>query len=82
MKRGLLILAVAVAVGCSANAPELLSEKDYTGEVEGKQINLYTLHAVDIWRQVSNYGGHVISLYTPDRNGKYNDIVLGRPNLH
>jgi aldose 1-epimerase len=27
--------------------------------------------------QVTNYGGRIMSLYIPDRNGKFDDIVLG-----
>jgi aldose 1-epimerase len=31
--------------------------------------------------QVTNFGGRVVALWVPDRDGKYQDIVLGSPNI-
>ena len=31
--------------------------------------------------QVTNYGGHVVSLWVPDKNGHFDDIVLGHNTL-
>lgn len=31
--------------------------------------------------QVTNYGGHVVSLWVPDKNGQFDDIVLGHNTL-
>lgn len=81
MKKILFIIATIIAAACTVKGPELLDPKDYSGEIDGKQLCLYTLHAGDIYMQVSNYGGHVVSLYTPDRYGNYEDIVLGRPSI-
>ena len=44
-------------------------------------MNLYTLHAGDITLQATNYGARVVSLWTPDREGRCEDIVLGYETL-
>ena len=31
--------------------------------------------------QITNYGGKVVNLWVPDKNGDYEDIVLGYENL-
>jgi len=45
-------------------------------------VKVYTLrnsHGVEA--QIINYGGIVVSLKVPDRNGKFADVVLGLPKL-
>jgi aldose 1-epimerase len=49
--------------------------------VDNRQVELYTLHNGDITMQVTNFGARVVSLFTPDRTGKYEDIVLGYPDI-
>jgi aldose 1-epimerase len=49
---------------------------------DGKDAELFTLtnaHGVRV--KVTNYGGIIISLSTPDRSGHFDDIVLGYDSL-
>lgn len=49
---------------------------------DGKKAYLYTLkndNGLEI--QVSNYGGIIVSLKVPDRQGKFSDVVLGYDKL-
>jgi aldose 1-epimerase len=49
---------------------------------DGKPATLYTLrNAKGMEAKITNYGGIVISLTAPDRNGKFADVVLGYDNL-
>jgi aldose 1-epimerase len=50
---------------------------------DGKDVELYTLTKEDdrIVAKVMNYGAILTELYTPDRNGKLDDVVLGFDNL-
>ena len=41
----------------------------------------YTLRNGQIKAKITNFGGRVVSLWTPDRNGKLADIVLGHDNM-
>lgn len=60
----------------------LMSDSAFTKTIDGKEIKLYTLESGNgITMQVSNFGGRVISLWTPDKDGKYEDIVFGHNNI-
>lgn len=55
----------------------LLSAGAFQTTVDGKPVSLYTLRAGDLAMQATNYGARVVTLWTPDREGRYEDIVLG-----
>lgn len=49
---------------------------------DGRPVDLFTLtnkHGLRV--TITNYGGIVVSIETPDRDGNLADIVLGRPDL-
>jgi aldose 1-epimerase len=49
---------------------------------DGTAVDLYTLtNASGVEIRASNYGGIIVSLKTPDRTGKLDDIVLGMDSL-
>ena len=48
---------------------------------DGTPIDIYTLSEGPVEARVTNYGGYLVSLKVPDRNGKPEDIVLGFDNL-
>ncbi len=49
---------------------------------DGKEIRVFTLvNASGMRAELCNIGASVLSLYTPDRWGKYEDIVLGYERL-
>ena len=83
MKKVLMIAAACVAmVSCAQkNEVTLIPASDFETVVDGKNVALYTLKAGDLTMQVTNFGGRVVSLWTPDRNGSYEDIVLGYNNI-
>jgi len=48
----------------------------------GQPIYLYTLrNSQGVQAAITNYGGRIVSLKTPDRKGKFDDIVLGFDSL-
>ncbi|QIK52953.1 galactose mutarotase [Dysgonomonas sp. HDW5B] len=56
----------------------LLSESAFKTEIDGKAVNLYTLKSASgLTMQVTNLGARVVTLWVPDKNGKYEDVVLG-----
>lgn len=60
----------------------LLDPVNFTTLIQEKPVSLYTLESgKGIYMQVTNWGGRVVSLWTPDRNGNYNDIVVGYENI-
>lgn len=75
-------LAAMLLAGCSKHSKvKLLDVNNFTTEVNGKPVSLYTLDNGDLMMQVTNYGGRVVSLWTPDRKKKYADVVLGYENI-
>ncbi|PYP49491.1 MAG: galactose-1-epimerase, partial [Gemmatimonadetes bacterium] len=49
---------------------------------EGQAVELFTLtniHGIEV--RLTNYGGIITSLKTPDRSGRFDDIVLGYDSL-
>jgi len=78
-----MIAAVCAAIVSCTQKSEvtLLPASDFETVVDGKQVSLYTLTAGDITMQVTNFGARVVTLWTPDKNGNMEDIVLGYNNI-
>ena len=82
MKRILSILACTLVVACTPKSEiSLFPVSDFETVVDGKAVSLYTLKAGDLTMQVTNFGARVVSLWTPDKDGNYEDIVLGYNNI-
>ena len=48
----------------------------------GEQIGLYTFrNGSGVEARITNFGGRIVTLKTPDRDGNFEDIVLGFDNL-
>jgi len=59
-----------------------INVKPFGETSEGQQVRLYTLrNANGLSAEIMTYGAIVVTLKTPDRNGKMGDIVLGYDNL-
>ncbi len=62
----------------------LISEEDFLAETDSADragVGLFTLRGGGLTAQITNYGGRVVSLWVPDRNGKPDDVVLGYRRL-
>lgn len=71
----LFFLGIAIAVEESIT-------KEPFGKVDGKPVYLYTLtNKNGLVAKITNYGGIIVSLIVPDRNGKLGDVVLGYDSL-
>jgi aldose 1-epimerase len=67
----------------AAAQPESASiSKQSYGQVDGKEVSLFTLtNAKGVSFKVTNYGTIITEFHVPDRDGKLGDIVLGYENL-
>ncbi|MDR1525054.1 MAG: galactose mutarotase [Tannerella sp.] len=55
-----------------------LNTKDFVTKVDGKETGLYILkNVLGLEACITNYGGRLVSLLVPDRNGVLTDVVLG-----
>ena len=66
-------------VFCTYNLKEefVLKATDFQKTIDGKVTNLYLLKNDQIKVYITNYGGRIVSLLTPDRSGQIGDVVLG-----
>lgn len=68
---------------CTPKAPETLTlsglnPTKFQTEVHGKKTQLYTLkNAAGMEVCVTNFGGRIVSIMVPDKNGEMRDVVLG-----
>ena len=78
--RKLVMLSVAGVTLMSGAATE--KRADFGKTREGVAVSIYTLtNRNGIEARITNYGGIVVGLKTPDRNGRMADIVLGFDNV-
>lgn len=74
------LLALPAAVALSAGVSKV--EKVPFGSVDGKPVDLYVLtDAGGMVAKVMTYGATLTELDTPDRNGHFDDVVLGFDSL-
>ncbi len=75
------LAAAALFVGCT-QSPTLtksgLDPENFKAERDGSQTALYTLtNKSGMEVCITNFGGRIVSVMVPDRNGDYKDVVLG-----
>lgn len=87
----ILLLAIIAVAGCANKQKEApveqttlsgLKKSDFQTVVNGDSVNLYVLkNANGVEVTVTNYGGRIVSVMVPDRDGKLQDVVLGFDNV-
>jgi aldose 1-epimerase len=88
---GLIVMLLAVTGACTSGkqpasetqGPEAGIKRSVFGKMpDGQEVHLYTLtNANGMQVAITNYGGRIVSIQAPDRNGKMADVVLGFDNL-
>ena len=96
MKKTSLIASAALMMGASllmsscqskqAEAPANLTKsgldpQKFVDTFNGKETALYTLTNGEMEVCITNFGGRIVSIMTPDRNGDLKDVVLGFDNV-
>jgi aldose 1-epimerase len=60
-----------------------MNKADFEAVIDGKQTSLYILkNANGVELSVSNFGGRVVEIFTPDKNGNFEDIALGLKSIN
>lgn len=79
----LMITTAQAQTGAPGNNNESGIEKTVFGQLpDGQQVDVYRLiNANGIELQVTNYGGIILSLKTPNVEGEFDDIALGFDSL-
>jgi aldose 1-epimerase len=71
------ILAVLIVLTATMSAKTRVARQAFGHTSEGTPVDLYSLEDGKIEVRIITYGGIIVSLRTPDRNGKLDDVVLG-----
>jgi len=77
-------LGAACLLGCACMSGKSASitKAPFGKTPDGTPVDIYTLrNANGVEARICNYGGIVVSLKTPDKNGKLGDVVLGYDDL-
>lgn len=86
MKKNLsLILIFFCLLSCKNNEQDiqLFESGSFESEIDGQKTSLYTIRSGNgLIMQVTNYGGRIVSLWVPDKNGKYEDVVFGFEDIN
>ena len=54
-----------------------LNPENFNTVIDGKQVGLFFLKNGNLTAAITNYGGRIVSLCAPDKNGQKADVVLG-----
>jgi aldose 1-epimerase len=71
------VIATLIVLTSTVPAKTLVTKRAFGKTPEGTAVDLYSLTDGKIDADIITYGGIVVSLRTPDRNGKLDDVVLG-----
>src|SRR5699024_11358548 len=79
-------MAMCVLLSCTEKKEEAtlsgLMKSNFVSEVQGKPTALYVLKNQNGAEAcVTNWGGRLVSVMVPDKNGKMTDVVLGYDNI-
>ncbi len=79
-------IAALCFTACSTEPVKTLSgldPQDFVGEKNGKETALYTLtNANGMEVCITNFGGRLVSVMVPDKDGKMTDVILGFDNVN
>jgi aldose 1-epimerase len=74
-------LFVGISLFSKSNSPQgscfSLKAADFQKTINGKQVGLYFLKNGQLEVAITNYGGRIVSLCAPSKNGEMADVVLG-----
>ena len=66
-----------------SNNIDLLNKSDFRKVIGGKETDLFKLvNNSGTTIELTNYGARIVSLWTKDRDGNFNDIVLGCSSIN
>jgi aldose 1-epimerase len=80
-------LLTVFIIGCAnqerTTSPKVTIEEESFGTLEdGREVSLFTLtNTNDMEVKITNYGGIVTSIHTPDQDGNLDNVVLGFESL-
>ena len=77
------LTSVLMSIASVSNAASASVDSAVWGKTAaGEEVTLFTLkNANGMEAQITNWGGYIVSLKAPDKNGQFADVVLGFDSL-
>jgi aldose 1-epimerase len=75
------LAALLLGTGAALDAKTVITQRPFGHLQDGREVELFTMKSGKIEAAVMTYGGRIVTLKVPDRNGKVADIVLGFDSL-
>jgi len=77
-----LALTAAILVACDEKGDSSVTAAEFGKTPEGEDVSIFTLrNANGMEARIINYGAALVSLTAPDREGNFDDVVLGYDSL-
>jgi aldose 1-epimerase len=83
MNKLMILVCAILVVGCTATTKEELTESglkrsDFQTKVDGEKTDLFVLKNKNNMEVcITNFGGRIVSVMVPDKDGNMKDVVLG-----
>jgi aldose 1-epimerase len=82
MKNLSLLVFILLIVSCTNKQQKKItmpySEADFESVIDGKTTHLFAIeNKTGMLVSLTNYGAKIVSIYTPDKNGEFADVMLG-----
>lgn len=87
MPRVILPILLVLAVACQPKSktveyPGMVKQENFQSAYKDLKTDLYTIKNNNgIVMQVTNYGAKIVTLFVPDKDGNFKDIVFGYDNI-
>src|SRR5579862_2840687 len=75
------LFLVLIMLSSAAQAKTNVNKQVFGKTSDGTTVDLYTLDDGKMEVSITNYGGIVVAMRVPDREGKLQDVVLGHDKL-
>ena len=60
-----------------------LKREDFQAEIQGKRTDLFILRNTKGYEvAITNYGGAMVAIMVPDRNGNVANVIMGHDNIN
>ena len=60
-----------------------LKREDFQTEIQGKRTDLFVLRNTKGYEvAITNFGGAMVAIMVPDRNGKIANVIMGHDNIN
>lgn len=78
----MLIVAGLLVFNCAGEKKTHKTSDAFKATIDGKKTDIYTLKNKNgVTIKITNYGGRIVDIIVPDRNGKFGDIALGYDSI-